>query len=301
MIIEYFYNYQIIMILQIIVNIFNHLMSKKIYNNLFDFFYSAFESYRRCNSIIELLKKSELARDSQNLSDFIKSANDNFVRKKKIMNILNNLSNKLKKDKIILKNSREKLSEQKEKEKEKIIQEKDELQFSLIKENSFDNSEIDNENEIMNINKNINNIEISVVHQDKLEEKQKNILIILELIKFCRLDVEYLDKQIKNYKNCSDDLIMKSEVFDDNKIVMINKREENEKNTNDLYSSAQKIEYYKDLQIEFVSLKKKLEELLALYKTEKEFTEIKKIELEKLEKVKNEYKILKKKANKLNN
>ena len=41
-----------------------------------------------------------------------------------------------------------------------------------------------------------------------------------------------------------------------------------------------------------------MEEILALYKTEKTFTEIKKIELEKLEKIKNEYIILKQRKKK---
>jgi hypothetical protein len=89
---------------------------------------------------------------------------------------------------------------------------------------------------------------------------------------------------------------MKSEIFDDMKIVLINKREENEKN--DVPDIGRKIEYLNHLKNEFNSLRKKMEEILALYKTEKTFNEIKKIELEKLEKIKNEYIILKQRKKK---
>ena len=288
------------MIQQIIVNIFNHLMSnKKLLINIFLF--SALESYKRCNTITEYLKNSELAKDNQVLSDFINYANNNFVKKRKMMEFLNNLSNQLKNDKIILKNkNEEKIPESKQQNEKnekngKEKEEKDVLKLSLIKDNSgnLDNSV----NDMLNMETNDNNnIEISVVHQDKLEEKQKNISLIHKLIDSCNLDIEYLDNEIKNYKNVSNDLIMKSEIFDDMKIVLINKREENEKN--DVPDIGRKIEYLNHLKNEFNSLKKKMEEILALYKTEKTFTEIKKIELEKLEKIKNEYIILKQKKKK---
>ena len=236
---------------------------------------------------MEILKKSEIAKDNQVLSDFIQSANKNFVRKRKMMEILNNLSNRFKKENIILKNrNEEKLAGAKQ---EQVIEEKDELKLSLKKEDTDDGS--DSINEMYNMDKN-NNIEISMVQPEKLEEKQENIKQIHELINLCESDIKYLDNEIKNYENSSNDLLMKSQILDNISIIVINKNEEKKENEV-CDNTEQKIQYYQDLKNKFISLKKKLEELLALYKTEKEFTEIKKNELEKLEKIKNEYKNLK--------
>ena len=209
-----------------------------------------------------------------------------------MMEILHNVSNRFKKDNIILKNrNEEKLAGSKQKT---IIEEKDELKLSLKKEDSDGLGSI---NEIWNMNKN-NNIEISMVEPEKLEEKQENIKQINELIHSCESDIKYLNDEIKNYENNSNDILMKSQILDNNiSIIVINKS--TEKKENEICDNPeQKMEIYNDLKNKFMSLKKKLEELLALNKTEKEFTEIKKNELEKLEKIKNEYKNLKYKKKK---
>ena len=220
----------------------------------------------------------------------MQSANRNFARKRKMMEILNTLSNTFKKENIILKNRNEAGS------KEKIIDEKDELKLSLKNE---DSDTLDSINDMWDMDKNNNNnIEISIVQPEKLEEKQENIKQINEIIHSCESDIKYLDNEIKNYENSSNDLLMKSQILDNNmSIIVINKNEEKKENeVSD--NTDEKIQYYKDLKNKFISLKKKLEELLALYKTEKEFTEIKKNELEKLEKIKNEYRNLKNKKKK---
>lgn len=203
------------------------------------------------------------------------------------MEILNKLSNELKKENIVLKNKNaEKKNFINQKiEKEKIIDEKEEIQLSLIKENSDSNNSI---NEVIDKS---NDIEISIVEQEKLEEKEKNILQIQNLINSCKLDLQYIDKEIRKYKNSSNDLMMESDIAGFKSMVFINKKEEEEKS--ELDDSHQKMMYFQNLKKEYISLKTKLEELLALYKTEKEFTEIKKYELEKLDNIKNEYKKLK--------
>ena len=220
----------------------------------------------------------------------MQSANRNFARKRKMMEILNTLSNTFKKENIILKNRNEAGS------KEKIIDEKDELKLSLKNE---DSDTLDSINDMWDMDKNNNNnIEISIVQPEKLEEKQENIKQINEIIHSCESDIKYLDNEIKNYENSSNDLLMKSQILDNNmSIIVINKNEEKKENEV-CDNTEQKIQYYQDLKNKFISLKKKLEELLALYKTEKEFTEIKKNELEKLEKIKNEYRNLKNKKKK---
>lgn len=203
------------------------------------------------------------------------------------MVILQNLSNQLKKDNIILKDSnKDKLAKVNQKiVKENIIEEKEEFQLSLIKENS-DNSI----NEGINLDK--NNMEISIVQLDKLEEKEKNIIQIQNLIKSCEVDIQYLDNSIHKYKNCTNDLVMESGIFNEKSLVFINKKESNENIEVD--DSERKVKYFEDLKAKFLSLKYKLENLLRLYKTEKNLTEIKKIELEKLDNIKKEFNKLKK-------
>ena len=237
---------------------------------------------------MENLKNSELKKENKDLSDFIDSANKNFERKIKMMEILNDLSHKLKKEEIILKQSSSDKPSQKNISKEKNKDKKDELSLSLIKESSIDNSI----NEVIDISKN-KNLEISIVQLDKLEEKEKNIIQIKNLINKCEEDIKYIKNAIHKYKNTSNNLIMESGVFNDRSMVFINKKEEEENMDTEMDNSEKKIEYLEELKNLFITLKKKLVNISELYETEKEFTLIKKFELEKLDNIKNEYKKLK--------
>lgn len=204
-----------------------------------------------------------------------------------MMTILHNLSKELKSDNIILKKDEQEHvphKQKKEPEKFKKIDEKDEIQFSILKENIFES-----ENE--NIGKINNDLEISVVGQGKIEEKERDVLTIKSLIKSCETDIQYLNDIIHRYKNSTKDFIMKSMVVDNNSMVFIDKNESQE--NSEIDDTEKKIKYFDDINNEFVCLKKKLEDLLSLYKTEKDLTEIKKNELEKLEKLKTEYESLK--------
>ena len=210
-----------------------------------------------------------------------------------MMKILYNLNNKLKKQDIIVKNNNGDIKPNKKKIEK--IEEKDELQFSIIKENS--NGSNNSITEMMNEDKINNDMEISVVQLGKLEEKEKNIIQLKNFINSCESDIQYIQSAIHKYKNSSNDLIMESGVFGFKSMVFINKKEENEGGeNNEVDSSEKKVQYFNELNNEFISLKKKLIDLLGLYKTEKEFTEIKKNELEKLENIKKEYNMLKGKS-----
>ena len=192
-----------------------------------------------------------------------------------MMKILYNLNNKLKKQDIIVKNNNGDILPSKNKKKEiEKIEEKDELQFSIIKENSGGSS--GSINEMMNIDKidkNNNNMEISIVQLDKLEEKEKNILQLKNFIDSLESDIKYIENALHKYKNSSNDLIMESGLFGINSMVFINKKDEKEEQeNNEGDSSEKKVKYFNELKNEFISLKKKLIDLLGLYKTEKEFT-----------------------------
>ena len=271
------------MILLIIVKIFNLLMSNKLIIN-YQFYHRAFKFYEKCHLSTEKLKTSELVKESNTMLDLIQYSNNYFSQKQKMMDILQNLSTKLKNENIILKNNEEKISNQ-QNEKKNIEENKEKinLQLSLIKENS------DSSNDLNLPDKN-NNIEISMVHQGKLEEKEKNICQIENLIDSCTDDLDYIEKKIYRCKNTTKDVIMESGVFEDKSMVFVNKNEE-EDNDND---TTDKLKYFKELKNELNSLKTQLENLLELYKTEKQLTELKKIELEKLEKLKKEYNKIKK-------
>ena len=86
---------------------------------------------------------------------------------------------------------------------------------------------------------------------------------------------------------------MESGVFNDRSMIFINKKEEEENMDTEMDNSEKKIEYLEELKNLFITLKKKLVNISELYETEKEFTLIKKFELEKLDNIKNEYKKLK--------
>jgi len=208
------------------------------------------------------------------------------------MNILYNLNNELNKENIILKkNANDQLAFSKtEKFKEKDITDKKdkktELNLSIIPENLEQNSEI------ANLEKN-NNIEISVVGERKLEQKEKNVSEIIDLINKCEEDIEKIEKCIKKYKNIQDNLIMESRVFDDRSMVFIEKNEESDNMKLD--DPEEKTKFYEGIKSEYISLKNKLEDLLSLFKTEKELTKLKKIELENFENLKSNYDKLKQK------
>ena len=208
------------------------------------------------------------------------------------MNILYNLNNELNKENIILKkNANDQLAFSKtEKFKEKDITDKkdkkNELNLSIIPENLEQNSEI------ANLEKN-NNIEISVVGERKLEQKEKNVSEIIDLINKCEEDIEKIEKCIKKYKNIQDNLIMESRVFDDRSMVFIEKNEESDNMKLD--DPEEKTKFYEGIKSEYISLKNKLEDLLSLFKTEKELTKLKKIELENFENLKSNYDKLKQK------
>lgn len=218
-------------------------------------------------------------------------ANKNFNRKNKTMKILQNLS-ELNKERIILKDSNDKIEQiedtekKKEKKKKTLVGNKSlNEQLSLIGEDSF--------GENPEINEQKKELEISIVGNEKLETKKKNVSEIQSLIQKCDEDIINLNQIIKKYQYATKDLIMKSEIIDNNSMIFINKKEEEENEEND--DMEKKAEYFKEIKGEFCVLKKKLENLLSLYQLEKELTEIKKNNLENFEELNNKYNEIKKK------
>ena len=218
-------------------------------------------------------------------------ANKNFNRKNKTMKILQNLS-ELNKERIILKDSNDKIEQiedtekKKEKKKKTLVGNKSlNEQLSLIGEDSF--------GENPEINEQKKELEISIVGNEKLETKKKNVSEIQNLIQKCDEDIINLNQIIKKYQYATKDLIMKSEIIDNNSMIFINKKEEEENEEND--DMEKKAEYFKEIKVEFCVLKRKLENLLSLYQLEKELTEIKKNNLENFEELNNKYNEIKKK------
>ena len=218
-------------------------------------------------------------------------ANKNFNRKNKTMKILQNLS-ELNKERIILKDSNDKIEQiedtekKKEKKKKTLVGNKSlNEQLSLIGEDSF--------GENPEINEQKKELEISIVGNEKLETKKKNVSEIQSLIQKCDEDIINLNQIIKKYQYATKDLIMKSEIIDNNSMIFINKKEEEENEEND--DMEKKAEYFKEIKGEFCVLKRKLENLLSLYQLEKELTEIKKNNLENLEELNNKYNEIKRK------
>ena len=218
-------------------------------------------------------------------------ANKNFNRKNKTMKILQNLS-ELNKERIILKDSNDKIEQiedtekKKEKKKKTLVGNKSlNEQLSLIGEDSF--------GENPEINEQKKELEISIVGNEKLETKKKNVSEIQNLIQKCDEDIINLNQIIKKYQYATKDLIMKSEIIDNNNMIFINKKEEEENEEND--DMEKKAEYFKEIKGEFCILKRKLENLLSLYQLEKELTEIKKNNLENFEELNNKYNEIKKK------
>ena len=212
-------------------------------------------------------------KDNTILSDFILYSNKNFSLKKKTMKILENLS-EINKERIVLKDSNNDQKEEKDEKDEKnnkkdkkkttIGKVDDVKQLSLIKEDSFE--------ENLELNEKKNELEISIVGKEKLETKKKNVFEIENLIKKCDEDMANIDKIIKKYQYSSKDLIMQSQIIDDKSMIFIDKKggEENEDNDD----VEKKTEYFKEIKNEFCVLKRKLENLLSMYKSEKELTEV---------------------------
>jgi ribosomal protein S8E len=200
------------------------------------------------------------------------------------MKILRNLS-ELNNERIILKDSNDKIEQvgdtdkKNEKKKNTLIGNTSlNGQLSLIKEDSFeDNSGVNEEKK---------ELEISIVGKEKLETKKKNVSEIQSLIQKCDEDIINLNQVIKKYQYATKDLIMKSEIIDNNSMIFINKKEEENEENDDMDKKA---EYFKEVKNEFCILKRKLENLLSLYQLEKELTEKKKEELEHLERLNQKY------------
>ena len=206
------------------------------------------------------------------------------------MKILRNLS-ELNNERIVLKDSNDKIEHVEDTDK-KNEKKKNTLigttslngQLSLIKEDSFeDNSGVNEEKK---------ELEISIVGKEKLETKKKNVSEIQGLIQKCDEDIINLNQVIKKYQYATKDLIMKSEIIDNNSMIFINKKEDENEENDDMDKKA---EYVKEVKNEFCILKRKLENLLSLYQLEKELTEIKKNNLENLEELNNKYNEIKRK------
>ena len=277
---------------QIITNIYNHSKSKpKLRNNPIKY-YSAQLSYFNCENITQKLMEYNKFQDNKTLSDFIAYSNRNFTRKKQAMKILENLS-ELNDERIKLKDSAE-VKEQKDDKKEQkgkkktLIastriknEEENSAQLSLIQADSFEDNLESNEKK--------NELEISMVGEEKIKKKKKNVTEIQNLIKKCNEDIDNLDILIKKYRYATQDFFMKSEIIDDKSMICINKKDF-EETDEDLDKKAK---YFNGLKDEFVYLKKRLENLLSMYNSEKTLTELKKRELENLESLNTKYKELK--------
>jgi len=206
------------------------------------------------------------------------------------MKILRNLS-ELNNERIVLKDSNDKIehvedTDKKNEKKKNTLIGNTSLngQLSLIKEDSFeDNSGVNEEKK---------ELEISIVGKEKLETKKKNVSEIQSLIQKCDEDIINLNQVIKKYQYATKDLIMKSEIIDNNSMIFINKKEDENEENDDMDKKA---EYFKEVKNEFCILKRKLENLLSLYQLEKELTEIKKNNLENLEELNNKYNEIKRK------
>ena len=271
---------------QIITNIYNHSKSKlKLRNNPI-YYYSAQLSYFNCENITQKLMEYNKFEDNKTLSDFIAYSNRNFTRKKQAMKILENLS-ELNDERIKLKDSAE-VKEQKDDKKEqkgkkktvKNEEEENSAQLSLIQADSFEDNLESNEKK--------NELEISMVGVEKIEKKKKNVTEIQNLIKKCNEDIDNLDILIKKYRYATQDFFMKS-IIDDKSMICIYKKDF-EETDEDLDKKAK---YFNGLKDEFVYLKKRLENLLSMYNSEKTLTELKKRELENLESLNTKYKELK--------
>ena len=165
--------------------------------------------------------------------------------------------------------------------------------LSFIKEEDENNN--NNNNQSDNHNNTNKNIEISIVNQKKIEEKEKNIENINNFINLCDNDIKNINKTINRIKYSTNSLIVESTIVNERSIMVIDKiNEKNEENKGE-ENIENKINYLLDLKEKFISLKDKLTNLLSFYKSEKEITEKKKKNIEELELLKIKYDELKQK------
>ena len=233
--------------------------------------------------------------DNKAISDFIAYSNRNFTRKRQAMTILENL-NKLNDEGIKIKGSREHKEQKDENREQKNnkntseeVNEEDNLpQLSLIKADSSE--------DYLESNEKKNELEISMVGEEKVKKKEKNVSEITTLIDNCNKDIKTLDDIIKKYRNSTKDYIMQSKVDIkvDISMVFIDKKGFGEREDSE-EELEKKANYFIDIKKELVFLKKKLENLLSIYNSETELTKLKKGELENLEKLNEKYKALKQK------
>ena len=233
--------------------------------------------------------------DNKAISDFIAYSNRNFTRKRQAMTILENL-NKLNDEGIKIKGSRENKEQKDENREQKNskntseeVNEEDNLpQLSLIKADSSE--------DYLESNEKKNELEISMVGEEKVKKKEENVSEITTLIDNCNKDIKTLDDIIKKYRNSTKDYIMQSKVDIkvDISMVFIDKKGFGEREDSE-EELEKKANYFIDIKKEFIFLKKKLENLLSIYNSETELTKLKKGELENLEKLNEKYKALKQK------
>lgn len=212
--------------------------------------------------------------------------NKNFSQKIRTMELLDKIQKEFNFDsKVIIKNNMQESNANDNMKNDSVL--------SFIKEEDENNN--NNNNQLDNHNNTNKNIEISIVNQKKIEEKEKNIENINNFINLCDNDIKNINKTINRIKYSTNSLIVESTIVNERSIMVIDKiNEKNEENKGE-ENIENKISYLLDLKEKFISLKDKLTNLLSFYKSEKEITEKKKKNIEELELLKIKYDELKQK------
>ena len=212
--------------------------------------------------------------------------NKNFSQKIRTMELLDKIQKEFNFDsKVIIKNNMQESNANDNMKNDSVL--------SFIKEEDENNN--NNNNQLDNHNNTNKNIEISIVNQKKIEEKEKNIENINNFINLCDNDIKNINKTINRIKYSTNSLIVESTIVNERSIMVIDKiNEKNEENKGE-ENIENKINYLLDLKEKFISLKDKLTNLLSFYKSEKEITEKKKKNIEELELLKIKYDELKQK------
>ena len=212
--------------------------------------------------------------------------NKNFSQKIRTMELLDKIQKEFNFDsKVIIKNNMQESNANDNMKNDSVL--------SFIKEEDENNNSINNQ--LDNHNNTNKNIEISIVNQKKIEEKEKNIENINNFINLCDNDIKNINKTINRIKYSTNSLIVESTIVNERSIMVIDKiNEKNEENKGE-ENIENKISYLLDLKEKFISLKDKLTNLLSFYKSEKEITEKKKKNIEELELLKIKYDELKQK------
>ena len=212
--------------------------------------------------------------------------NKNFSQKIRTMELLDKIQKEFNFDsKVIIKNNMQESNANDNMKNDSVL--------SFIKEEDENNN--NNNNQSDNHNNTNKNIEISIVNQKKIEEKEKNIENINNFINLCDNDIKNINKTINRIKYSTNSLIVESTIVNERSIMVIDKiNEKNEENKGE-ENIENKINYLLELKEKFISLKDKLTNLLSFYKSEKEITEKKKKNIEELELLKIKYDELKQK------